>query len=495
MKLRSAPMMIAVAFLLLTLPKLCTAQSITSCSADGRERKYCPVDTRGGVRMAHEYSDAACVQGNTWGVDDSGIWVSNNCRADFEVQKLSVGSDAAENWRCESNDGQRNFCPVDTRAGVRMTRQLGSAECRQGSTWGIETTGIWVANGCRAEFEVKHPTYQPVSAQNFRCESNDHKMKFCPVDAHSGIRFVRQLGNADCTLGSSWGYDRSGVWVDNGCQAEFEILPLYKAPPPVEAPSSRNLRCAATNNERIYCEADTRGGVRLIRQLSHNQCTQNSTWGYDDRGVWVSGRCGADFEIMSAGRETDRDRRMPGTATTYITIYSGTEISVVTNENIDSRSAIEGQRYSASVAVDILDRNGNILIPRGAEVQLAIRSASGPGANDNDRAELVIDIDNLSVAGRRYRLSTNDLEATSGGDGLGVNRKSAEMIGGGAGIGAVFGAIIGHGKGAAIGAAIGAAAGATATVLTRGRSVQIPVESVLDFRLDRDLRLLDDPQP
>jgi len=51
----------------------------------------------------------------------------------------------------------------------------------------------------------------------------------------------------------------------------------------------------------------------------------------------------------------------------------------------------------------------------------------------------------------------------------------------------VIGAITGGGKGAAIGAGAGAAAGAGTQLLTRGRSVSVPAESLLTFRLGQDL--------
>jgi hypothetical protein len=49
----------------------------------------------------------------------------------------------------------------------------------------------------------------------------------------------------------------------------------------------------------------------------------------------------------------------------------------------------------------------------------------------------------------------------------------------------LIGAVAGGGKGAAIGAAVGAAGGAATQVLTRGKEVQIPAETVLTFRLDQ----------
>jgi hypothetical protein len=37
------------------------------------------------------------------------------------------------------------------------------------------------------------------------------------------VRLIRQISGSTCSQGSSWGYDAHGIWVDNGCQAEFEM--------------------------------------------------------------------------------------------------------------------------------------------------------------------------------------------------------------------------------------------------------------------------------
>ena len=55
---------------------------------------------------------------------------------------------------------------------------------------------------------------------------------------------------------------------------------------------------------------------------------------------------------------------------------------------------------------------------------------------------------------------------------------------------ALFGAIAGGGKGAAIGAGAGAGAGALTQVLTKGKAIRVPAESVLTFKLDKPLRIV-----
>ena len=56
--------------------------------------------------------------------------------------------------RCESSDGRTRECAANTRAGVQLVRQLSRAACIQGRTWGYGRNGIWVSDGCRAEFRT-----------------------------------------------------------------------------------------------------------------------------------------------------------------------------------------------------------------------------------------------------------------------------------------------------------------------------------------------------
>ncbi len=162
-------------------------------------------------------------------------------------------------------------------------------------------------------------------------------------------------------------------------------------------------------------------------------------------------------------------------------IGTGTSISVRTNEKIDAKKA-DGRVFSAVVDQDVVDAAGNVAIPRGSNVELLVAKASNK--------ELTLDLDSVTVNGRRYAV-TADASRLSGGqrDGVGKNKRTAEYIGGGAALGAIIGAIAGGGKGAAIGAAAGAGAGAGAQTLTRGKTVKVPAETLLTFRLEQPLQM------
>ena len=55
---------------------------------------------------------------------------------------------------CESLAGERQYCAADTSAGVLLTRATGTDACLLGKTWGYDDGGVWVSDGCGAQFIV-----------------------------------------------------------------------------------------------------------------------------------------------------------------------------------------------------------------------------------------------------------------------------------------------------------------------------------------------------
>lgn len=173
-------------------------------------------------------------------------------------------------------------------------------------------------------------------------------------------------------------------------------------------------------------------------------------------------------------------------STTYgqrTTLASGTTVEVRTNEAISVKDASDGRVFTGVVNQDVTGPDGAVAIPRGSNAQLIVRKISS--------AEMALDLESINVGGRRYVVDTAETTQTaeSRKEGLGTNKRTGKYVGGGAVVGTIIGAIAGGGKGAAIGAITGAAAGAGAQVLTRGKSVNVPAETVLSFQLNSPLRV------
>lgn len=65
-----------------------------------------------------------------------------------------------------------------------------------------------------------------------------------------------------------------------------------------EAESQHRYRveCRAEAPPITYCDwNDSHGRPRLLRQLGRKPCIRNTTWGYNNRGIWVRDRCAGLF--------------------------------------------------------------------------------------------------------------------------------------------------------------------------------------------------------
>lgn len=165
-------------------------------------------------------------------------------------------------------------------------------------------------------------------------------------------------------------------------------------------------------------------------------------------------------------------------------IPSGTSFAVRANQTIETSQA--GGVFAAEIAQDIENSRGELLVPKGSPAELQVVQVTSGGTVGTPTMELALR--SLTVNGTRYNVMSGT-ETARGDEGLGANRRTAIMTGGGALLGTLIGAAAGGGSGAAIGAAVGAAGGAAAQVLTRGEQIKVPAETVMTFRLDQPLQL------
>jgi hypothetical protein len=190
-----------------------------------------------------------------------------------------------------------------------------------------------------------------------------------------------------------------------------------------------------------------------------------------------------------SGHEDHHHAERAAIETKTFVVAAGTEVPVRTEETIDSRTAVEGQTYAAEVAGNVKDPDGAVVIPAGANATIVIKSAS-KGGRFRGASDLVLDLRSVSVEGQQYALDATDI-AEKGHNGVGANKRTAEFGGGGAAVGAIIGAIAGGGKGAGIGAGAGGGAGLLTEILTKGGSIKVPAETVMRFKLDRALRVVE----
>jgi hypothetical protein len=202
-----------------------------TCSSDDGRRNWCDIGPSRDVRLVRQISGSACVQGQTWGVDGRGLWVDRGCRADFSFRQGGGGGGGQQQTvNCSSNDGRRNWCDIGRARDAQLVRQISGSPCIQGRTWGVDGRGLWVDNGCRADFAVGRgggggfrPPPGPPAPIMITCSSNDGRRNWCDVGGRRDIRLNRQISGSACVQGQTWGTDNRGIWVDRGCRAEFRV--------------------------------------------------------------------------------------------------------------------------------------------------------------------------------------------------------------------------------------------------------------------------------
>lgn len=235
MKLLSKLLLLAALLFTLSLARASFAgqfpgQTVT-CSSNNGRRNFCAADTRGGVRLNRQISGSPCIQGQTWGWDNNGLWVDRGCRAEFFVGGWRPGGPGGGQGQvvtCSSNDGRRNWCnsfgvrPRD----INLSRQISGSPCVRDQTWGVDGRGLWVDRGCRAEFMIggNWGGGRPggPGGQIVNCSSNDGKRNWCNVPP-GNVSLSRQISGSPCIQGQTWGLDRRGLWVDRGCRADFLV--------------------------------------------------------------------------------------------------------------------------------------------------------------------------------------------------------------------------------------------------------------------------------
>jgi hypothetical protein len=236
---------------------------------------------------------------------------------------------------CASRDGRRASCPADLQGYTfKDLRKQSDAPCDAGRNWGYTERGVWVDAGCRAQFEFEYVSGALGDARNERyspsgrssasanerysssgrtsasanervveCASDDGRREECSADLR-GMRFVdvQQDSRAQCEIGRNFGYDDRGVWVDEGCRGEFLFRSRDRRAdvgPNAYEGRGRIVTCESLHDDYEHCEAPGAVSARVVSQTSRAECVQGSTWGVDERGIWVDRGCRAEFEVFT----------------------------------------------------------------------------------------------------------------------------------------------------------------------------------------------------
>ena len=160
-----------------------------------------------------------------------------------------------------------------------------------------------------------------------------------------------------------------------------------------------------------------------------------------------------------------------------VTIPSGALVRMRLSEGLIAKLIRPGTAFDGTVLNDVI-ADGEIAIPRGADVQGTIVQANASGAVGG-KGQLALQLNSVSLSGRNYPI-VSDTWTHYGRDKTGQTVGSAVGLGG---FGALIGALAGGGTGAAIGAAAGVGAGIGASAASGRNDVVVPAEAIISFHL------------
>jgi len=160
-----------------------------------------------------------------------------------------------------------------------------------------------------------------------------------------------------------------------------------------------------------------------------------------------------------------------------VTLPAGTVLTVRLASAVGSKTSNTGDRFNATIATPI-ESDGKVVLPKGAEVLGKVVEAV-PQGRFKGGAVLSLALESVTISGDAHDIKTNSVSRYQKGKG----KRTAAMIGGGAGGGALIGGLAGGGKGALIGALLGGGAGTAGAAYTGEKEIVMPAESTLSFKL------------
>jgi hypothetical protein len=167
-----------------------------------------------------------------------------------------------------------------------------------------------------------------------------------------------------------------------------------------------------------------------------------------------------------------------------VTIPAGTELAIRIDQRISVKTSHAGDTFTGEVQAPVMASDGSTLVPKGADVN-GVVAESHRGGHFKGRSVLELRLTSLVVNGTTYPLTTSDLERTKKGKG----KRTAGLIGGGAGLGMLVGGVATGGVGLVVGGLVGGGAGTVAAGATGNRALDIPAETVVHFKLADDLTI------
>jgi hypothetical protein len=156
------------------------------------------------------------------------------------------------------------------------------------------------------------------------------------------------------------------------------------------------------------------------------------------------------------------------------TLASGMSFAVKTDAEIRSNKNKVGDEVTTTVASDVKDASGRVVIPAGSKVTLQISGIKESENKKDTTGTLTVKPVSIAINGKSQPLNASISHVYSKLEGRGTSAGDIAKPAAGAAGGAIVGKVLGGGTGAIIGGVVGGAIGAQRMAETKDRDVVVP---------------------
>jgi hypothetical protein len=169
-------------------------------------------------------------------------------------------------------------------------------------------------------------------------------------------------------------------------------------------------------------------------------------------------------------------------------LAAGTSFTATTDAEIRSNKNKVGDEVTASIANDVKDASGRVVIPAGSKVTLQVTAIHESENKSDSTGTLTLKPTSIAINGASQPLPASISGVKTQLQGRGTGAGDVAKVGAGTAAGAIVGRVLGGStKGAIIGGVIGGAVGAQRAVETKDRDIVVPQGSSVTLKLDEKL--------
>ena len=205
-------------------PAAQTRSAQGDCVREANRRGYTVLDTGNFQQFRDGWSIDLRVRNQRGQVTNGSCFVETST-GDVNLYGFGWGydddGDDRMQFNCASIDMKYRECQLPVNGRAVLVKRVSDARCVEGQSWGQRGDRVWVANGCRARFEVTRTGWGG-GTNVVDCNSDGSRYRECAIGAGYFGRLLRDNSNGRCRENSTWGTRNGVIWVTNGCRGRFE---------------------------------------------------------------------------------------------------------------------------------------------------------------------------------------------------------------------------------------------------------------------------------